>query len=104
MALKLAMQRLVTEGVVLRDPILDHVAGISCGLVGGTAVLDLDYEEDSGAEADANFVLTGAGEIVEVQATGERRGFSRTEFEALFDLARDGITTLVELQKATLGV
>lgn len=103
-ALKLAARRLVEEGVIARDPILDHVAAISCGLVEGAAVLDLDYEEDSGAEADANFVLTGGGDVVEVQATGEKRGFSRAEFNALFDLAQGGIATLIELQKAAISV
>jgi ribonuclease PH len=62
----------------------------------------MDYEEDSTAEADANFVLTGAGEIVEIQATGERRGFSRAEFDALFALARGGIETLIGLQSAAV--
>ena len=63
-------------------------------------MLDLDYEEDSNAEADANFVLTGDGSIVEIQATGEKRGFSRDEFESLFSLARGGIASLIDLQKA----
>jgi ribonuclease PH len=102
-ALKLAMKHLVKEGVIGRDPILDHVAAISCGVVEGNAVLDLDYEEDSNAEADANFVLTGGGEIVEVQATGEKRGISRAEFHALMDLAQAGIASLVELQKAAIA-
>jgi ribonuclease PH len=66
-------------------------------------VLDLDYDEDSNAEADANFVLTGGGDIVEIQATGEKRGFSRAEFEELFTLARTGIAQLVEMQKAAVG-
>jgi len=101
-ALKLATRWLLEEGVIERDPILDHVAAISCGVFEGTPVLDLDYEEDSNAEADANFVLTGAGDIVEIQATGEKRGFTRAEFEALFTLARDGIATLVEMQKAAV--
>ena len=99
-ALRLATRYLLTEGVISRDPILDHVAAISCGVFADTPVLDLDYEEDSQAEADANFVLTGAGDIVEIQATGEKRGFTRAEFEALFDLARGGITDLIALQKA----
>jgi ribonuclease PH len=102
-ALKLATRHLVEEGVIARDPVLDHVAAVSCGLVDGVAVLDLDYEEDSNAEADANFVLTGAADIVEIQATGEKRGFSQAEFEALFALARGGIATLVELQKVAVG-
>jgi ribonuclease PH len=102
-ALKLATRHLLEEGVLKRDPVLDHVAAISCGIFAGEPVLDLDYEEDSNAEADANFVLTGAGDIVEIQATGEKRGFSRAEFDRLFALARDGISTLVEMQKAAVG-
>jgi len=101
-ALKLATGMLVEEGVIARDPILDHVAAVSCGLVDGQPVLDLDYEEDSNAEADANFILTGGGLIVEAQATGEKRGFSRAEFDALLDLAQAGIAELVELQKAAV--
>jgi ribonuclease PH len=102
-ALKLAARHLAQEGVIARDPILDHVAAVSCGLFEGAAILDLDYEEDSNAEADANFVLTGAGDIVEIQATGEKRGFSQGEFEALFGLARDGVAALVALQAAAVG-
>ena len=102
-ALRLATRYLLTEGVIVRDPILDQVAAISCGVFADTPVLDLDYEEDSNAEADANFVLTGAGDIVEIQATGEKRGFSQEEFEALFGLARKGIKELIELQKAAVG-
>ena len=67
-------------------------------------MLDLDYEEDSTAEADANFVLTGDGDIVEIQATGEKRGFPRQEFEALFDLARGGIANLIAAQRAAVGL
>jgi ribonuclease PH len=99
-ALRLATRYLLTEGVIAKDPILDQVAAISCGVFNGIPVLDLDYEEDSNAEADANFVLTGAGDIVEIQATGEKRGFTRVEFEALFDLARKGIGELLEMQRA----
>src|SRR5579859_2523813 len=102
-ALKLATRWLLEEGVIASDPILDHVAAISCGVFEGTPVLDLDYEEDSNAEADANFVLTGSGDIVEIQATGEKRGFSRAEFEELFTLARDGIARLVEMQAAAVA-
>ncbi len=102
-ALKLATRHLLEEGVITSDPILDHVAAISCGVFQGEAVLDLEYEEDSNAEADANFVLTGAGDIVEIQATGEKRGFTRGEFERLFTLARNGIATLVEMQKVAVA-
>ncbi|MGA2950924.1 MAG: ribonuclease PH [Caulobacteraceae bacterium] len=102
-ALRLATRTMLEKGVLTRDPILDHVAAVSCGLVDGTPVLDLDYEEDSNAEADANFVLTGARQIVEAQATGEKRGFSRAEFDALLDLAEGGIAELVALQTAAIG-
>ena len=102
-ALRIATRHLLTEGVIAKDPILDQVAAISCGVFEGMPVLDLDYEEDSNAEADANFVLTGAGDIVEIQATGEKRGFTRAEFEALFDLARGGIGELLEIQRAAAG-
>jgi ribonuclease PH len=102
-ALRLATRYLLAEGVITADPILDHVAAVSCGVFENTPVLDLDYDEDSNAEADANFVLTGAGDIVEIQATGEKRGFSRAEFESLFDLARGGIAELVALQKVAVA-
>ncbi len=102
-ALRLATRYLLTEGVIANDPILDQVAAISCGVFDNVPVLDLEYEEDSQAEADANFVLTGAGDIVEIQATGEKRGFTQGEFEALFGLARKGIVELVELQKAAVA-
>ena len=90
----------VDEGVIAKDPIVDQVAAVSCGVYNNTPVLDLEYEEDSNAEADANFVLTGKGDIVEIQATGEKRGFTQAEFEALFSLARKGIGELCEAQRA----
>ena len=102
-ALKLATRHLLEEGVIKRDPILDHVAAISCGIFKGEPVLDLEYEEDSNAEADANFVLTGSGDIVEIQATGEKRGFSQGEFEALFGLARQGIGELILMQQQAIA-
>ena len=102
-ALRLATRYLLEEGLVAKDPILDQVAAVSCGVFSGTPVLDLDYEEDSNAEADANFVLTGTGDIVEIQATGEKRGFSEAEFEALFALARKGIGELCALQRQATG-
>ncbi len=98
-ALRQAVDHLMAEGVLKTDPILDQVAAISCGVYKGVPVLDLEYEEDSNAEADANFVLTGAGDIVEIQATGEKRGFTRDEFEALFSLARQGIADLCVMQR-----
>jgi ribonuclease PH len=101
-ALRLATGYLLREGVLVRDPILDQVAAVSCGVHQNVPVLDLDYEEDSQAEADANFVLTGQGQIVEIQATGEKRGFSGAEFEALFGLARQGIAALTDMQRAAV--
>ena len=103
-ALRQATGMLLREGVLKADPLTDPVAAISCGVVGDTPVLDLDYEEDSGAEADSNFVLTGSGSIVEVQATGEKRGFSQAEFDQLFALARKGVAELVEMQRAAARV
>jgi len=102
-AMRLAVNGLLTSGALKSDPILGHVAAISCGVHDNTAVLDLDYEEDSAAEADSNFVLTDAGDIVEIQATGEKRGFSRSEFEQLFALADKGIGELFALQKAAIA-
>jgi ribonuclease PH len=102
-ALRIATRYLLEEGLITTDPILDQVAAISCGVFSGTPVLDLDYEEDSNAEADSNFVLTGKGDIVEIQATGEKRGFSEGEFEALFSLARKGIGELVLAQRVATG-
>jgi ribonuclease PH len=102
-ALRQATRYMLEEGLIAKDPILDQVAAVSCGVFSGTPVLDLDYEEDSNAEADANFVLTGAGDIVEIQATGEKRGFSEAEFEALFRLAKHGIADLCALQRQATG-
>jgi len=93
-ALRLAVNYLLAEGVLKTDPIVGQVAAVSCGVFNNVPVLDLDYEEDSQAEADSNFVLTGAGDIVEIQATGEKRGFSRGEFDTLFALAEKGIGEL----------
>jgi ribonuclease PH len=102
-AMASALQSLRDEGVMTVDPILDQVAAVSCGVFADTPVLDLDYEEDSSAEADSNFVLTGAGDIVEIQATGEKRGFTRPEFDRLFQLAETGCAELFALQRAALG-
>jgi ribonuclease PH len=102
-ALRLAVNYLLTEGVLKTDPIVGQVAAVSCGVFNNVPVLDLDYEEDSNAEADSNFVLTGGGDIVEIQATGEKRGFTRAEFEALFGLAEKGIGELFALQRAAIG-
>jgi ribonuclease PH len=80
----------------------DHVAAVSCGIYKGTPVLDLDYPEDSEADADANFVMTGSGGIVEVQGTAETRPFSQEAFDQLMTLARKGVGELISLQKLTV--
>ncbi|MBI3443804.1 MAG: ribonuclease PH, partial [Magnetospirillum sp.] len=103
-ALHLAFQRLVRLEMLKAVPLTDHVAAISCGLYEGVAVLDLDYPEDSNAQADANFVMTGTGGIVEIQGTAEERPFSRAQFLELTDLAEAGIHQLVEAQKKALGL
>ena len=115
-AVRRHLDNLRAEGVLKSDPILDQVAAVSCGVFQDVPVLDLDYEEDSSAEADSNFVLTGSGSIVEIQATGEKRGFTRDEFERLFSLAerhqlrQHGRTvqafnlTLTDLQRKVLAL
>ncbi len=102
-AMASAFDYLRAEGVLKTDPILDQVAAVSCGVCNDLPVLDLDYEEDSTAEADSNFVLTGSGTIVEIQATGEKRGFTRAEFDRLFQLAEGGCADLFAMQRAALG-
>jgi ribonuclease PH len=103
-ALHLALRRLVDGKAIAALPLKSEVAAISCGLWQGQAVLDLDYAEDSHAEADANFVLTGRGGIVEIQGTAEQDPFSEEQFLELMRLARKGVGQLVSLQrKAVMG-
>ncbi len=102
-ALHLAFQHLMAIGAIKRIPLTDSVAAVSCGIYKDAAVLDLDYAEDSNAQADANFVLTGAGGIVEIQGTAEEKPFSEAQFHELLALARKGIADLTALQNAALG-
>jgi ribonuclease PH len=102
-ALALALHRLVERGAVERSPLVEPVAAVSAGYVGGIALLDLDYSEDSGAELDCNVVQTGNGGIVEVQCTAEGRAISRAELSALLDLVAAGINTLLAAQRAVLA-
>jgi ribonuclease PH len=89
---------------IIKDmPIRDHVAAVSGGVTHGTPVLDLDYAEDSTAETDANFVMTGSGGLVEIQATAEAAIFTQDQLAAMMELARQGITRLVDLQKAAVA-
>ncbi|MCJ2064501.1 ribonuclease PH [Methylobacterium sp. J-088] len=92
-----------TRSIISVDPLRDHVAAVSCGLYKGTPVLDLDYAEDSAAETDANFVLTGRGGIVEVQGTAEMEPFSQDQLLELLRLARVGTDRLVALQKEAIA-
>ena len=91
------------RSIISVDPLRDHVAAVSCGIVKGVPVLDLDYAEDSGAETDANFVITGSGGLVEVQGTAEGKPFSEEELLALLRLAKGGTERLVALQKQALA-
>ena len=102
-ALHFAFERLIKEGKLTTSPMTGQVAAVSCGLFEGAAVLDLDYPEDSKAQADANFVLTGDGGIVEVQGTAEDKPFSEPQFMELMTLAKKGVVELTGLQRLAIG-
>ncbi len=97
-ALRLAVNKLLKAGDVKTDPITDHIAAISCGIYGGQPIVDLDYEEDSMAGTDANFVMTGSGGLVELQGSAEGATFTRSEFDHLMDLAEKGVAELIVAQ------
>ncbi len=101
-ALYEALNHLVKLGLLPKVPLTDSVAAISCGIYEGAPVIDLDYNEDSAADTDANFVITGKGGIVEIQGTAEKDPFSQEQFLTLLDLARKGCDELKEVQKAVL--
>ena len=103
-ALYQAFDGLVKAGEIKSMPLRDQIAAVSCGIYKGEAVLDLDYDEDSVADTDANFVLTGAGGIVEIQGTAEGEPFSEAEFLKLMALAKAGIQQLAALQRQVLGL
>ena len=102
-ALELACRRLIAEGALKRLPLTGAVAAVSCGIVDGVPLLDLDYREDSSAEVDANVVMTGDGGLVEVQATAERTPLSRAHLDELLALAAKGIVELRALQDAAVA-
>jgi ribonuclease PH len=104
LALAIAVRRLEETGVVKSGVLVDTVAAVSVGIVGGQPVLDLSYEEDAGAEVDCNVVMTGSGALVEVQGTAEGEPFSRSNLDALLDLATAGIGELTTFQRSTLDV
>ena len=103
-ALYTAFQHLVKLRLCKTIPMKDSIAAISCGIYQGVPVLDLDYAEDSAADTDANFVMTGAGRMVEVQGTAEKEPFTEEEFVALMNLARNGCAELTRLQKEALEI
>ena len=102
-ALALALRRLKTVGALLSDPVMDHVAAVSCGIFAGQPVLDLDYAEDSQAGVDGNFVMTGGARLIEVQMSAEGGTFSRAQMEDLLGLAEAGTAALVAAQKAAMA-
>lgn len=102
-ALYLALDKMVKNGDLPRNPVKEYVAAVSCGICNGEPVLDLDYSEDSTADADTNFILTESGKIVEIQATAEGEIFSEAQFNELFRLAKQGIHQLICMQKRILG-
>ena len=101
-ALAFALRTLRAKNVLKADPLIGQVAAVSCGIFAGTAVLDLDYAEDSAADADANFILTAAGGIIEIQATAEKTAFDDAAFAKLMALAKRGTSALFEKQNEVL--
>lgn len=101
-ALALALQKLKDRGVIESIPLKDYVAAVSVGIVEGTPLLDLEYVEDSNADVDMNVIMTGSGEFVEIQGTGEKSVFSRQDLDLLLTLARKGIDELITLQKSII--
>ena len=104
MALALALKALVAAGTLKKSPLRQLVAATSVGIVGGTALLDLCYEEDSQAEVDMNVVMTVDGGLIEAQATAEKGSFSRAQLNGLIDLAEEGLRDIFSAQRAALGL
>ena len=102
-ALRIAVNQLLKAGTIISDPLIDHVAAVSCGIYAGQPIVDLDYVEDSAAGTDGNFILTGKGRLIEVQMSAEGATFSRPEMNELLDLAEAGIAQLVTAQKAAIA-
>jgi len=102
-ALHDCIQWMKSRSIITGNPLRDHLAAISCGIYKGTPVIDLDYAEDSTAETDANFVMTGSGGLVEIQGTAEGKPFSEEELMSLLKLAKNGIADLIAMQKAAIA-
>lgn len=103
-AMHQALAKLVAKKTISKLPITDQIAAISCGLINGEPLLDLDYDEDSGADVDANFIMTGSGKIVEIQATAEKSPFDEGDYASMMLLAQDGIKDLVKRQRQALNL
>ncbi len=102
-ALKLAVNKLLKEGILKEDPVNDSVAAVSVGIINGEHCLDLPYEEDSNAEVDMNIIMTGSGKLIEVQGTAEEKPFTRQELDILIDLAEKGIKEIIAEQQAAIN-
>ncbi|MES2253077.1 MAG: ribonuclease PH [Pseudomonadota bacterium] len=103
-ALHQALQKLVANKKISSMPLTDHIAAVSCGIIDGEARLDLNYIEDSSAQVDANFVITGSGRLVEIQAAAEKEPFSEEEFAQMLALSKVGIAELIQMQKQALKI
>ncbi len=103
LALWLACEKLAAQGMLAKNPIREQVAAVSVGIVNGVCLLDLDYSEDSAAEADFNMVMTADGRVIELQGTGEKRPFSRDELNTLLDMGETAIAELCRLQREVMG-
>jgi ribonuclease PH len=103
-ALHQALQKLVNQKKLKALPLIDQVAAVSCGIKEGQPLLDLDYSEDSTAQVDANFIITGDGRLVEVQACAEKHPFTEAEFNAMLELAKGGVAELIHMQKQALKI
>ena len=103
-ALKLCVNNLLNKKIIKKNPINEYVAAISCGIVNGVPLLDLDFEEDQNAEVDANFVITNSGKLVEVQLTSEKKLCEEKSFDAMLQLAKSGVSNIIQKQKQILSV
>ena len=101
-AMKLCVDLMLKKKIIRINPIIEQVAAISCGIVSNNTLLDLDYNEDSNASTDANFVLTKSGKIIEIQSTAEGKTFSKEEFDSMFNFARNGIDEIIKFQSEIL--
>ena len=100
--MKIAIEKLLKNKVIRQDPISEQVIAISCGILNGEVILDLDYKEDSQAQVDANFVMTAKGKLIEVQSTAEGHPFSTDQFQEMMALALESVKELSELQLKSL--